>query len=384
MTGTPRDGAAYLADVEALAALVRERAADADRLARMPAEVVAAIQERRLFRAWIPRSLGGDELPVPDAVVAFEMAAKLDGAFGWTVAIGAGGGVFAALLPRETAAEVYGRPDAVIAGSGTPAGTAERVAGGYVVAGRWAFASGAHFATYFTTTCTVTEGGAPVVGADGTPVVTAVAVPPEDVRLIETWDVAGMRGTGSVDMAIDGAFVPERRAFSVFAPPLEPGPLYRLPFMTTAQATLAPVAIGIGAHALEVFADLALRKPVTGGLLAGLGSVQARYAEAVALVSAARAWFRETIAAAWQAVQDCGAISDAQAAAVSLAAMHAGASAARATDLLWEVAGARQLYRESELGRCWRDVHAVAQHPTMNPEGLERAGAGLLGSRRGG
>jgi alkylation response protein AidB-like acyl-CoA dehydrogenase len=380
----PRDGAAYLAAVQALAGLVEERAAEADRIGRLPDDVVAAIQERRLFRAWIPRSLGGDELGLPESVVAFEAAAKLDGAFGWAVAIGAGGGVFAALMQRETAEEVYGRPDAVIAGSGTPTGTAERVAGGYRAQGRWPFASGAHFATYFTTTCVVTGGGVPVVGVDGAPIITAVAVPPEDVRLIETWDVAGMRGTGSVDMAIDGAFVPARRAFSVFAPPLEDGPLYRLPFMTTAQATLAPVALGIGAHALEAFAELARGKQVTGGTLAGLGSVQARFAEATAMLAGARAWFREAIADAWAAVADGGSVSNAQATTVGLAAIHAGAGACRATDLLWEVAGARQIYRESVLGRCWRDVHAVAQHPTMNPEGLERAGAALLGSGRDG
>lgn len=378
MTTGPRDGAAYLAEVEALAALVKECSAEADRLGRLPASLVAAIQERRLFRAWIPRSLGGDELPLPDSVAAFEAAAQLDGSFGWAVAIGAGGGVFAALMQRETAEEIYGRPDAVIAGSGTPAGTAERTGGGYRVTGRWGFASGAHYATYFTTTCIVTEGGQPVSGSDGLPLVTAVAVPPGDVRLIDTWDVAGMRGTGSVDMAIDDAFVPARRAFSVVAAPVEDGPLYRLPFMTTAQATLAPVALGIAAHALQAFALLARDKPVTGGTLARLGSVQARYAEAAATIAGARAWFQEAITDAWETVMRGSSLSDPQAQAVALAAIHAGMSACRATDLLWAVAGARQVYRESELGRCWRDIHVVAQHPTMNPEGLERAGATLL------
>src|SRR4051812_23260818 len=149
----PRDREELLAAVQVVAPVVTSAAAEADRAGRYPAHVIDALTAQRLFRLWIPRSLGGDELPLPASLEVFEAASRLDGAAGWLVTIGTGGGLFAAQFDEETAREIFGPPEALIAGSGAPCGTAVRSKDGYRVEGRWGYASGAHHATSFTANC---------------------------------------------------------------------------------------------------------------------------------------------------------------------------------------------------------------------------------------
>src|SRR5690606_5347917 len=113
-------------------------------------------------------------------------------------------------------------------GSGAPEGRAEEVAGGYRICGRWRYASGAHHASVFTASCIVTRGGEPVHDADERVLIRAMAFEPAQVRIIETWDTSGLRGTGSHNFEVRDAFVPQRCSFSVFDVPREPGPIYRL------------------------------------------------------------------------------------------------------------------------------------------------------------
>jgi alkylation response protein AidB-like acyl-CoA dehydrogenase len=85
----------------------------------------------------VPRSHGGLELGLPAALEIIVALSKIDGSVGWTVAIGSGGDLFAPLLPRDTYEEIdRSGPDAVIAGSAQPAGTAEAAAGGSTDGGR--------------------------------------------------------------------------------------------------------------------------------------------------------------------------------------------------------------------------------------------------------
>src|SRR5690606_33186997 len=148
-------------------------------------EVIEAMHEERLFRLWMPRSMGDDELSIPDTLEVYEAVSRLDGAAGWTIMIGGGAGLFSGFLPEHAAEEILGPRDAVIAGSGAPSGRATPVEGGYEVHGHWRYASGAPHATWFTASCLVEDGSAP-------PRIRAIAVPRESVRILETWDVAGL------------------------------------------------------------------------------------------------------------------------------------------------------------------------------------------------
>ena len=371
----------YLDALDAMAPLVASEAGRAEREARMTAPVVERIVEAGLFRLWVPRSVDAPELPLPSALEVFEAASRIDGSFGWAVTIGTGGGLFAAFLEPATAAEVFGPREAVIAGSGSPRGTAKPVDSGYLAGGRWAFASGAHYATWFTANCVLE--GERRADSDGGPVIRAMTFPASEAEIIETWEPAGMRGTGSHDFQVGSSLVPFRRTFSVFDDtPCEPGPLYRYPFASIAEISFGAVGLGIGRHAIDEFMALAgsHRSLYSGELLRDRQAVRARLGEAEALVSSARAWFYEVARSSWETVVRGDALSVDEAARVALASTHATASAARACQLLYEAAGSASLAAGSPLARAWRDVHALTQHAAVSPLGYGTAAAGLLGA----
>ena len=84
-----------------------------------------------MFRLFVPRSYGGFELEFPEALKIITALSRIDGSVGWTVGIASGSSIFASMLQPEVYRQVYGNgPDAIMAGSATPSGTAEATAGG--------------------------------------------------------------------------------------------------------------------------------------------------------------------------------------------------------------------------------------------------------------
>ena len=359
----------WLDRVESLRPPVDAHAAEGDRNRRLPNVVADGIVANRLYRLWIPRPFDGEELDLLDSLRVFEAAAQIDGAFGWAVTIGVGGALFAPLLPEATARAIYAPADALIAGSGTPSGEAERVPSGYHVRGRWKYASGAHQATWFTASCRVMRKGVQVLDAAGEPLLRAVAVPRESVRIHETWDTLGMRGTGSHDFEMD-CLVPEAHTFDAFGQPSLPGPLYRFPFLSIAEASFASVALGVAAHFLELFRELAATKrSQDGALLGGHPAVTVAMAEATVALEAARLGFFAAVGRAWATMLAGEAVTEAQSDAVRHSAAFASQTAVGVSDRLYAYAGMSPLAMESTLGRAWRDLHTVSQHVLLSPLG---------------
>jgi len=352
MPATPRDRKTVLTALEGVAPLISAHASEADRSGRFPHEVMDAVADAGLFRLWIPHTYGGDELAVPDALEVFEAASRIDGAAGWLITIGTGGGPFAAHMEDEAAREVFSPRRALIAGSGRPSGTATPEGDGFRVTGTWQFASGAHHATWFTANCIIDDGSDP-------PLVRAMAFPASAVEVLDTWLVSGMRGTGSHDIRVSDVFVPATHRFDVFGVPREQGVLFRFPFVPIAQLSFAAVALGIARHALDAFAIEVgeAKRERSASLLA----------ELEADLDAARSSYFEQARAGWATVCEGDSLDDSQTEAIRLASVNATRTSVAIVESLYLEAGLRPLFLESELGRCWRDVHAVSQHVSLSP-----------------
>lgn len=371
-----------LGRLDDLAPLCRGGASEADRLARLPKSVVSALVQHGLFRLWVPESVGGFELDLPGALQVYEAAARIDGSVGWAVMIGSGGGLFGAYLSAHAADSIYSRPDAVIAGSGAPDGRAERVPGGYRATGSWRYASGAHYATTFTANCLVMEAGVHVLGADGLPLIRAMAFDVQQVTVLQTWDTSGMRGTGSDDFEARDAFVPEQRSFSVFTDaPRETGPLYRLPFGVLTELPVAAVSLGVARHALDAFGALARRKKSAGATqpLASDPLVQGRFAESYATWQLVKAGLGAFADRAWQAALADRPLSPQELAEITAGCTHSVAYLRAAIGGLIELAGMTGIQTDDELARAWRDLQASGAHGSVSPRRLMGAGEVLLG-----
>ena len=207
----------------------------------------------------VPRRYGGLGLGAPDALRAVSALARLDGSIGWNAMIGQVSSLIPFLATRELCDEVFsdGR-DHILAGSGQPTGTAERVPGGWTVTGVWPFASGCQDAEWIAGTCMMMEGGSPILALDGLgPMTRTCLMPVEHWRIHDTWHGLGLRGTGSHHVELRDALVPDRNFFEFpFGASFAPDPIFGM-FPELVMLSHGAVAVGIAEGALAELIELA-------------------------------------------------------------------------------------------------------------------------------
>jgi indole-3-acetate monooxygenase len=366
-----------------LVPLIRSGRDELDTARCVPPSLVQAIAEAGLFQLHLPRSMGGPELPPLTAFHVIEEFSRIDGSIGWCTMIANGACFFVSRLSAEVGRELFGHPpDVRVAGSLRPEGKAYMVDGGYRVRGRWDFASGIDHARWLLCTCTVMDGDGPRLTPSGTPELRHLVVPAAAATIEDTWSVVGMCGTGSHDFIVDDIFVPTPHTFSFTEPPGEAGALYhpRLVLVVAWTATVGN-ALGIARGAIDALIELATHTSSTSAptLLRDRPFVQARVAEAEAILNAARAYVVDAVGTAWEAV--CAGVPDPsrEIAQARLAITHGMHESVRAVDLVFHAAGTNALYRKYPLERYFRDIHAAVQHAAGLPSHYEAAGQVLLG-----
>jgi alkylation response protein AidB-like acyl-CoA dehydrogenase len=216
----------------------------------------------------------------------------------------------------------------------------------------------------------------------GAPAMLSMLVPIADLEIHHTWDVSGLRGTGSEDFTITDVFVPEERTFRLFASErYSDAALYKLPF-TYFPAGIATVPLGIARGAIDAFLELATTKvPMRQNRtpLRERPGVQVTVAKAEALLGSARAYFYESMQAVWDEVQSKGEASFDRRATLRNASCHAAIASADAVDLMYNAGGGTSIYSKSLLQRAFRDVHAATQHIGVAPDSMEDVGRIMLG-----
>jgi alkylation response protein AidB-like acyl-CoA dehydrogenase len=350
---------------------------------RLPGDVLAPLKASRLFRLCVPRRYGGLESTPMEMIEAVSEVARADGSAGWCVAIGATSGLLGGYLAEADAAEIYGRdPEGVSGGVFAPRGQAVAEGEAFRVSGRWPFASGIDHCSWLMGGCVVMDGAKPVLLDSGAPDARLLLFPAAEARVHDTWQVAGLCGTGSHDMEVDGMLVPRSRAVSLVSDrPREDGALYRFPVFGCLALGIAAVCLGLARRAIDELVDLAGGKTPTGSRrrLCDRAFVQMQVAEAEALVGSARAYLLDTVAATFDEATRDGEIGVRQRALLRLAASHAVTQGKRAVESMYEAGGGTSIYRTSPLQRCLRDVHTATQHLMVSSSTYELAGRVLLG-----
>ena len=383
---SPTSAQRLLADVEALASDITSRAAEIEAGRRIPPDLVETLRSIGVFRMFTPRSHGGLELDLPSALEVLGALARIDGSVGWIAMIGSVSALFMPMLPRETYDLAYkDGPDVIGAGSLQPTGTAEAMAGGFRVNGRWPFASGCQHADWMIGLCVMTEGGqaipAPAGGA-GQPLVRGVLLPARDWQIEDTWHVAGLKGTGSHHVALRDAMVPAENVLDLEGgEPCIPGPLYQ------AVRHVLPLAHGAFTVAMAEGALSDLVALANTGRHQQRASVRMRDSEISqyelgrieADVRAARAFLDVQVAIHWRHGL-AGTLND-QALLLqgTQAAAWLATTCVRIADACFALGGGSALYESSPLQRRLRDLHAAAQHAGVHPRVYAGAAKILLG-----
>ena len=292
-----------------IAPIIQKHSEEAERERRLSRPVFEALRESGLLRMFTPRSLGGLETdPITRALVVEEIS-RHDSAAGWTLENPLDWAFFCARLPNEGAEEIYSRgADILIAAQfGRPL-NATSTEGGYLISGRAPFVSNCYDADWISSTALVDVDQ----HSEGEPVTVMVYFPREDCEIIDTWDVMGMRGTGSNDISVTDVYVPKSRTFPM-VPEFEPGshyqgPLYRLPFVGAAATGIPTPMLGVARRAVDEVTDLALSKtPVaSSGPLKERSSAQVQLGKAEAVLRSGRSLLLDTVSEAWQRSVDGG------------------------------------------------------------------------------
>ena len=236
---------------------IRALASPAEGLHQLHPRQCELIYDNNWFRMFIPKSLGGLEYSLPEALRTEEALAWADGSVAWVVTLCSGAGWFAGFLDPEVGETLLTDPKACLAGSGAASGTAEVTGNGYAINGEWKYASGAPLATAFTANCVITQDGKSVLDEEGKPCIRSFIFLRDEVRLSRNWRTMGMVATASHGFRVEGLHVDRSRMFQINdTTPRLNNAIYRYPFLQLAEATLAVNFSGMA----QQFIDLC--KPV--------------------------------------------------------------------------------------------------------------------------
>ena len=370
-------GADLVARAAALQPAVRAAADEADRERRLPSAVAAAMAREGLYRVAAPRSMRGAEAPPRTQIRVIETIAEADGSAGWNLMIGIESfGLIGALF--EHGAELLSDPKTIVCSATSSTGVAERVPGGYRVSGQWPFVSGCHNGDFFAGLVQVRDHGEAVPGP---PVPTFAVVPRGDLEILDTWHVAGLRGSGSHDVRLDDVFVPEE---NLTRPPPAGTPaaaITRVPLGVRLAYNKVGVAFGIARAAIDAFVELATGKVprFSGTALRERTVAQLAVARAEVRLRGARALVFELVDEVWERACAGPPMSDRERAIFVVACADAVAGCAEAVDRVADAAGTTANRLDSPLERASRDVRVVRQHITVASHLIEDGGRVLLG-----
>ncbi len=373
-----------VARAQALVPVLRERAPRTEELRRIPDDTINDLHASGLFRMLQPKRVGGSELAYEAIVELSAIIGRGCGSTAWVLANLANHHWMLALWPRDAQNEIWEPSADALVGSALmfPAGHAERDGHGFRLSGHWKFSSGIDACDW----CML--GGIASSAEGELPQYYVFLVPKADYKIIDTWHVAGLRGTGSKDVEVSEIFVPAHRALTVeqmkggVAPGGETAALYCLPVFDMFPYVVAGAALGIAQGAVEEFsADI--RHRITAyatTLLADYATTQARLGHAAAAISAAERILigncREAMAlAAARAVP---------AREMKIRMRRDGAYAAHlcteGVDLLFGAGGGEFLYNQQVIQRSFRDIHAANSHYALAWDiATTMAGKSLLG-----
>ncbi len=352
----------------ALVPVLRTRAAQAEELRRVPDQSIADLHKSGLFRAFQPRRLGGSELPYRAMIELGSILARGCGSTAWVLTNLASHHWMLGMWPKAAQDEIWGAdgPDVLIGSAfAFPSGRATKVKGGHTLKGRWPFSSGVDPSKWNFIGALVEEEGQALEPR-------IFIVKASDYAIIDNWHASGLAGTGSKDVKIKDAFVPDHRSLSpaqIAGGPspgsaINPGPLYRLPTFSLFPFILSGISLGLAQGAIGEFTQSMRARAGTyaGKKLAELATLQLRVAEASALTDAAEKLMISDCEEATRLTEAGKIASIEDRVRWRRDGAYGAGMCAKAVDLLFTGAGGNAIYKSNPLQRIWRDVHAANGH----------------------
>ena len=365
--------------VDSVRDVIEAGAEEGEETGTLPQASIDALYDSGLLRLKMPYTLGGAEADLVTQLDVLEAVCEIEPSAGWCLMIGAAsmGGV-GAFLPDDAIEEIFadGNPPKT-AGVFAPFGKAVPVDGGYLLSGRWSFASGILHSNW------ISAGARVITEEPGHPAQVRATVRTSDVKIHDNWHVMGLRGTGSCDFSVENLFVPTSFAYDVsLTEPLRGGAIYRLGrpgFVTNEHSAFA---LGVARRALDAALETGQSK--TRGYnsvnpLSRRPAFQRMLSEADLRLRATRFLNVEILEEASRAVNEGHPPSPLLQTEMRSLCSYTTDVAVDIVTQAFRFAGGAALFDSSILQRCLRDINAGAQHQMVSDTAYENHGQFMLG-----
>jgi alkylation response protein AidB-like acyl-CoA dehydrogenase len=385
MSASSSHRAELLARAEAIRPLLERNADETDSLRRLPDANVEALRREGLCRLMVPKRFGGSQTSIRTYLEVMAEIGRGCGSTAWVASLVNVCAWLAALFPDRAQNEVWGHDaDAWVAGSLAPNGEAVAVDGGWRVTGRWPWASGSLHAQWVACGIHMSD------ERDQTTNLGLSLMPIADVRIEDTWFMAGMKGTGSNTVVARDVFVPEHRflpypqAFGgTYRTEFTDEALYRVAFVPVTVLILAGSQLGVARAAL----DHVLAKAPTRGITHTNFATQRESAGFQIQVADAAMKIDTAFLHALRAADDLDRAADDRRHPDLTARARVRTDTAlvakycrEAVDVLVSAHGTSSFADSNRMQRLWRDAHVASRHAITDWQiNLEIYGKALLG-----
>jgi indole-3-acetate monooxygenase len=368
--------------IDNIADEISARTAEIEDARRLPAELAAKLAEAGFFNIVKPEELGGLELPPHQIMELIAKLSEVNASVGWCVMIGATSTVAGAYMDETSGREIYGNPLGIHGGVFAPMGKAEDKGDHYILSGQWQWGSGSANCAWLGGGAMIFKDGELQRNENGAPIHRMMTFPASDVEFVDTWHVAGLKGTGSGDYRVADLRVPKGRSVSFSDDtPRNPAALYKFPLFGLLALGVAAVTLGNAKGALAETVALLKSKRTTGGTRSQSqrATVQADIARASAKLAGAEALLEKAVEAAWQEALGDDPITTEARGKLRLACANMAEIAADVCKTVYTLGGGSAVYLSNDLQRRFRDAHVATQHIMVAPATFELAGRLILG-----
>jgi 3-hydroxy-9,10-secoandrosta-1,3,5(10)-triene-9,17-dione monooxygenase len=363
-----------VARAEALIPALRGRAAEAERLRRLPDANIADLQKAALLKVLQPRRYGGLEMSLATHIDTVAAVARGCGSTAWCMGVIHAHSWLIGSFPEKAQAESYGAdPDAIVSAVIAPRGKAKAQDGGYVLDGFWPFASGSEHADWLLL-------GAQILDAKGAYVDDAdLLVPTSDIAIRDDWNVVGLRGTGSCSIVAKDVFVPRHRYLSLRGIIAGEAPgaarhdtrLYKGAAVPVLALAICPAALGMAEDALDAFRERLPGREIAyteREIQIDSSTTHRQVADAATRIHVARLLLHRAAADIEAAAAKGAMMKFEDRARVRMDCAHAVRQCLDAAEILFLACGGSGVAEGNRVQRAWRDLHAVNMHGLLTLE----------------
>ncbi|MGZ5364467.1 MAG: acyl-CoA dehydrogenase family protein [Mycobacterium sp.] len=361
-----------------MAGQLREQGAEAEKIGQLTDQTTKAMKAAGNIRLLQPTKYSGYEVHPREFAETVMATASLDPAAGWVNGVVGVHPYQLAYADPRVAEEIWGSDvDTWVASPYAPQGVAKPVDGGYIFNGRWQFSSGTDQCEWIILGAML---GSNEPGADGKPLMPPqmlhMILPRKDYEIVEdSWNVVGLRGTGSKDVIVRDAFIPDYRTMD--ATEVMDGTaqrkagmtstLYLMPWSTMFPLGITSAVVGIAEGALAAHLDYQRDRVGAYGAVKDDPYLMYAIGEAAADINAARQELLANVDRIYDIVDSGAEVSFTDRAAGRRTQVRAAWRAVAAVDQIFARSGGNALRMDKPLQRFWRDAHAGLAHAIHIP-----------------